>query len=76
MLEAVVSAKGQVVIPQEFREKLGIRAGTRVRFFDEGGRLALAPITRESISLARGALKHVPRLVEALLKERAWEKDR
>jgi AbrB family looped-hinge helix DNA binding protein len=42
---AVVSTKGQIVIPARFRELLGIAAGTRVFFRHEGCELILSPAT-------------------------------
>lgn len=41
MLSSSVTTKGQVTIPIELREKLGIRPGDRVGFVDEGGRIVL-----------------------------------
>lgn len=36
-----VSPKGQVTIPKELRERLGIRPGTRVEFLAEGDHLII-----------------------------------
>ena len=41
MLSSSVTTKGQVTIPIELREKLGIKPGDRVGFVDEGGRIVL-----------------------------------
>lgn len=41
MLSSSVTTKGQVTIPIELREKLGIRPGDRVGFVDEDGRIVL-----------------------------------
>ena len=41
MLSSSVTTKGQVTIPIELREKLGIRPGDRVGFVDEGDRIVL-----------------------------------
>lgn len=41
MLSSAVTTKGQVTIPVELREKLGIKPGDRVGFVDEGGRIVL-----------------------------------
>ena len=41
MLSSSVTTKGQVTIPIELREKLGIKPGDRVGFVDEGDRLVL-----------------------------------
>ncbi|TVP82527.1 MAG: AbrB/MazE/SpoVT family DNA-binding domain-containing protein [Puniceicoccaceae bacterium] len=36
-MNAIVSEKGQVTIPKELRDKLGLRAGSILRFSDENG---------------------------------------
>ena len=41
-MKAVVSAKGQVTIPQPLRRKMGIRAGQALKVSEEAGRLVLA----------------------------------
>ena len=41
MLSSSVTTKGQVTIPIELREKLGIKPGDRVGFVDEGARIVL-----------------------------------
>jgi len=41
MLSSSVTAKGQVTIPAELREKLGIKPGDRVGFVDEGDKVLL-----------------------------------
>ena len=40
----VVSSKGQVVIPAELREQLGLKKGTPATWTEEQGRLVLTPI--------------------------------
>ena len=41
MRSSSVTTKGQVTIPVELREKLGIRPGDRVRFIEEGDRILI-----------------------------------
>jgi AbrB family looped-hinge helix DNA binding protein len=42
--EATVTSKGQVTVPKEVRERLGMRAGGKLRFVLEAdGRVAMAP---------------------------------
>lgn len=40
---ATVSSKGQVTIPREVRERLGLRRGDRIEFVTEGGVTYLRP---------------------------------
>lgn len=38
---SVVSSKGQVTIPKEFREKMGLSSGSEVKFEMENGKLVV-----------------------------------
>jgi antitoxin PrlF len=38
-----ISSKGQVTVPLEIRKRLGVKAGDRVEFVDEGGRTVIRP---------------------------------
>lgn len=44
-MKTVVSRRGQVVIPKELREKLGLRMGTVLRVWTEGKRVILEPVS-------------------------------
>ena len=49
-----VSSKGQVVIPVDLRNELGIEPGTQIRFEKHNDGLLLRPITKEFIRSLRG----------------------
>jgi len=55
-MTVTVGPKGQVVIPKEFRDRLGIRPGDRVDFFWESDRLVVR-LARPSRPL-RGRYEH------------------
>jgi antitoxin PrlF len=42
-----LSTKGQIVIPKEVRDKLGLRVGDRVQFIEDSGGFRLVPATRD-----------------------------
>ena len=69
-----VSSKGQVVIPAEVREKLGIEVGTRIAVRIEKDHLILEPINEDYIRRLRGSLKGPDSLVEAREREHRLEK--
>ena len=69
-----VSSKGQVVIPAELREQLGISAGTRIAVRIEKEHLVLEPINEGYIRRLRGSLKGPDSLVEAREREHRLEK--
>jgi AbrB family looped-hinge helix DNA binding protein len=56
----VISSKGQVVIPVELREQLGLGKGTSATWTEEKGRLVLTPITATRLREIRGFLKPKP----------------
>lgn len=56
-LEATVTSKGQITLPIALRERLGITAGTKVRFFHDGKTTRLE--AEKPISAYRGILKHL-----------------
>lgn len=60
METAVVTTKGQVVIPAKIRRKLGIKQGTRVVFDEKNNTIVLRPITEAYIDSFRGILKRMP----------------
>ena len=79
MRRTVVNARGQVTIPTQLRKQLEIKPGTRVTWFEEKGRLILAPMTSRRIKEIRRFLKPKPgepSAFEESFKERARERRR
>ena len=56
MLSSSVTTKGQVTIPAELREKLGIKPGDRVGFVEKNGKLEMQR-QENRISAAFGIVK-------------------
>jgi AbrB family looped-hinge helix DNA binding protein len=54
-----ISSKGQVTVPQEIRNRLGLSAGDRVEFVVENGQTAIRPFRGEAnpFTKFKGALK-------------------
>ena len=58
MITTTVSRKGWIVIPAEYRQKYGWRAGTRLAVVDYGGMLGIgADVSEHPIDEAAGMLK-------------------
>lgn len=61
MPTAKITSKGQITIPIEVREKLKLKTGDKVDFFEEDGRYVFQPRTaavkKGSIKEMRGILK-------------------
>ncbi len=61
MPSSTVTSKGQLTLPKEIREHLGVRAGDRVEFrADRGGRVWVEPATQDLLEL-RGLFGPVDR---------------
>ena len=79
MYRTVISSKGQVVIPAELRQQLGLDKGTPATWTEEKGRLVLTPITERLLDEIQGFLKRrpgEPSVFEASLEERERERQR
>jgi AbrB family looped-hinge helix DNA binding protein len=72
-----VSSKGQLVIPIQIREALGIEAGTRIGIRQEGSEVILRPLTqaaaRSLIEELRGITAGGPSMTGELIAERHAE---
>jgi AbrB family looped-hinge helix DNA binding protein len=74
MDKAVVTVKGQVVIPSRLRRKFGIKKGTQVSLFERDGEIVIKPITDEYIRGMAGITGTKGRLLKALKEEKAKER--
>lgn len=70
MNTSTLSSKGWVVIPQEMRERFGLRKGDKVHFVEYGGVIAVVPVSKNPVEESAGTLKGETSLVKALLKSR------
>ena len=75
-----VSSKGQMVIPAQIREAMGIEPGTRVAVRQEGSRLILEPYTLAAklkiLKELRGCMAGGPSMTDMLLEERHRDRER
>jgi len=71
------SPKGQVVVPAELREAIGLHPGDLVLVTHAGGRRVLIePVSDDPVSAFRGLLKDGTSLTTALTEERRAERAR
>lgn len=59
MAASTLTSKGQITIPKEVRDRLGVHEGDRIVFqFDEQGRVILRPESRDPLGGLVGLLRH------------------
>ena len=75
MDKAVVTVKGQIVIPSGIRRKLGIKQGTQVFIYERKGEVVIKPITDEYIRDMAGMTGTKGRLLKALKEEKTRERE-
>ena len=54
---AKVTSKGQITIPKEIREKLGIKTGDKILFIEDSGRIYLMNSSMNALREAQMAFK-------------------
>jgi AbrB family looped-hinge helix DNA binding protein len=64
MLSVKLSSKGQLVIPKEIRDVLGLEAGTRLQLLVQNGKIVLEPLTQSPIDALYGKYAQVDLLGE------------
>ena len=72
-MKTVVSSKGQIVIPKQIREKLGLTPGTVLRVWIEGKRVILEPIQEPPKQIF---VKAGPKVTERILREAKSSSDK
>ncbi|MBM3252631.1 MAG: AbrB/MazE/SpoVT family DNA-binding domain-containing protein [Candidatus Omnitrophica bacterium] len=76
MTTAVVTTKGQIVIPSKIRRRLNIKRGTKLYIEERGDELILKAVTPGYFEKIAGVLQTKGKLSKALLEERAKDKER
>jgi len=69
-MRTTVSIKGQVTIPKRLRQRLGIDAGTVLRFVEDNGRLLVEKVIEDDpIARAYGLLSNLGRTTDDVMRE-------
>lgn len=76
MTIATVSSKGQLVIPKEIRDTLGIKPKQKVILKVVKGHAVIEPLPEDTVEYFCGVFKEGTSLTKALLKEREEDKRR
>lgn len=75
-MKTTISARGQTVIPQEIRERMGIVPQTRLEWEIRDGVIVVYPIPADAVRAARGILKKQGPTTQDLMAERRQERQR
>jgi AbrB family looped-hinge helix DNA binding protein len=73
---ARISSKGQIVIPKEIRDKVGLKPGTLVEVRLANKHIEIVPLPEDPIQAIRGSLKAPTSLANQLIKEHRREVQR
>jgi antitoxin PrlF len=74
-MRTTVSQKGQITVPKQLRDRLGIRAGDQLEVSAEGGRLvASKALPLDAVASVYGILKS-PRSTDELMRELRGDPD-
>jgi AbrB family looped-hinge helix DNA binding protein len=76
---AIISEKGWLVIPQEIRQRHGIKKGDRVKVIDCGDFIAVVPSPESLAAKSLSKLPHQMMATDDLLESRAadtWREER
>lgn len=76
MTTAVVTTKGQIVIPSKIRQKLNIKRGAKLSITERGNQIILQPLTKQYFEKVAGVLHTKGKLSKVLLGERSKDKER
>jgi len=70
MVTAVITSKGQVVIPSFIRKRLGLKKGVRLCISEKGDKIILQPLTDDYFEKMAGILPSKGKLSKALIASR------
>jgi AbrB family looped-hinge helix DNA binding protein len=76
MNTSTLSEKGWVVIPQELRERYGLKKGDKVHIIDYGGVISIVPASEDPVRGSLGILKGETSLLKELAKSRREDAER
>jgi AbrB family looped-hinge helix DNA binding protein len=72
---AIISSRGQVVIPAKLRKRFGLKEGAKISFSVENNKLVIAPIDWAAIEALCGKYAGLP-LEEDLIDAKRLERER
>ncbi|MDD5555618.1 MAG: AbrB/MazE/SpoVT family DNA-binding domain-containing protein [bacterium] len=75
MKTAIVTTKGQIVIPSRIRKHYKIKRGTHVCFLERDNDIIIRPVTDDYIESLKGSTGTSGRALKVLLEEKKKERE-
>lgn len=75
METAVVTMKGQIVIPVSIRRKYGIKNGSKVAFIEQDGKLIIQALDKEYFNKLAGILNEKGKMLKSLMEDKKKERE-
>lgn len=75
METAVVTSKGQIVIPVKIRRKLGIKSGSKVALIEQGDKVIIQPLDKEYFNKLAGILGEKGKMLKSLMEDKKKERE-
>lgn len=74
METAVVTTKGQIIIPVSIRKKYGIKNGSKVAFIEQEGKLIVQPLNKDYFNNLAGILGEKGKMLKSLMDDKKKER--
>ena len=75
METAVVTTKGQIVIPVKIRRRYGIKNGSKVAFIEQEGKLMVQPLDKDYFNNLAGILGEKGKMLKSLMEDKKKERE-
>ncbi len=75
METAVVTTKGQIVVPARIRRKFGIKKGTKIAFIERDGKLIIQPLDKGYFESMAGILGTNGDMLKSLMEDKKRERE-
>ena len=75
METAVITSKGQVVIPVKIRRRYGMKNGSKVAFIEQGDKVMIQPLDKDYFNKLAGILDEKGKMLKSLMEDKKKERE-
>ena len=75
METAVITSKGQVVIPVKIRRRYGMKNGSKVAFIEQCDKVIIQPLDKEYFNKLAGILDEKGKMLKSLMDDKKKERE-